>query len=198
MCTVILICGLAHFKTTSIFVCLLTHFPWGTIQQFKSLFSHYFLHFCTAISFKQYKKSLLGQLCPGMLWASWRLAQPSSGPLGWAQEKKIIQGGKLLQINTFCKFDNERIKQGVIQCQKKKINYINLSIHIGQLLRQNNLYQILDWGKKGCTVGNSCSRGSEVVTEIWSRSQKQPNGQRPWHYQRTDSHRNRTDNRATA
>lgn len=93
--------------------------------------------------------------------------------------KKIIQGGKLLQINTFCKSVNKRIKQGVIQYQKRKIKYICVSVHIGQLLRQKSLYQILDWGKKGYTVRNSCSRGSEVVTVMWSRSQNQPNGQGP-------------------
>lgn len=93
--------------------------------------------------------------------------------------KKIIQGGKLLQINTSSKSDNKRIKQGVIQYQEKKIRYIYMSIHTGQFLRQNSLYQILDWGRKGCTVRNSCSRGSEVVTVTWSRSQKQPNGQTP-------------------
>jgi len=53
---------------------------------------------------------------------------------------------------TFCKFEEERIKQGVIQCQNKKIKickYICWNSHTGQLLWQKNLYQILDEGKEG-------------------------------------------------
>lgn len=74
-----------------------------------------------------------------------------------------------------CKFEEEKVKQGVIQCQDKKIRSCKCICwhnQTGQLLRQNGSSQILDWGKKGCTAGKASSRGSEVVTS------EQPNGQR--------------------